>query len=246
MPRSSATRWRRRPRAWQAFDGHAFAEQVIRRRTSFLGLTTSELDQEPLQCLQLPIELGQVSPPYNEAKSRVDELRQGHRLEFRQEHGLRLTNIVKTEVSWSVGDTQGWFGRVTRRTSRRTVERETRTERRLSAGVIRRIAGLRSLEHLSLRTLDPEAVSALAELTSLKSLAFIVERPADLQWLPRLIRLTSLSVGGSGVRDLSPLAGLTRLTRLALSRSRRDDEVAKLQARLPGLDIELITPTGRR
>ena len=195
-------------RAWQAFDGCAFVEQVIRRRTSFLGLDPSELDEESLQFLQLLIELGQVPPPYDQAKERLDQFRRGHR--------LLLTKTVQTEAPSGASDTQTWFGWVTRRTPRGAVEGGTRTAPRLSTGVVHRIAGLRSLEHLSLPELDPEVISALAELTNLKSLAFIVERPPDLQWLPRLTGLTDLSLRGARVTDLTPLAGLTGLTRLSL------------------------------
>jgi hypothetical protein len=164
-------------RAWQGFDGHAFVEQVIRRRASFLGLNPSELDQEQFQCLQLLIELGEVPPPYDKAEEKLDT--------FRRMHSLQLRN--------------------------------TPTERRLPAGVIRRIAGLRSLEHLFLLTLDSEAVSALAQLTSLKNLTFTVERPSALQWLPQLTGLTRLTLSGTGVTDLTPLTGLTSLTRLSLN-----------------------------
>jgi hypothetical protein len=221
-------------RAWQAFNGHAFVEQVIRRRASFLGLNTSELDQEQFQCLQLLIELGQVSPPYDEVKKRLDT--------FRRDHQLQLTSAVQIEAAW---DGESYWFRVAFR-SHSFVNEMISPTARLSVGVIRRIAGLRSLEHLVLPELDPEAAPALAELTSLKSLALIAERLYDLNWLPRLTGLTTLALSCSRVTDLTPLARLTGLTTLWLSTStwmknvRTPDEIAKLKTRLPGLKVYFI------
>jgi hypothetical protein len=217
----------------RAFEGHAFVEQVIRRRSSFLALNTSELDQESFQCLQLLIELGPVPPPYDKAKEKLDT--------FRLAHDLHLTSTVQPEARWGVSDTRGSFGWVTLRTPRRAAKRNTLPECRLSAEVIRRVTGLRSLESLVLSTLAPDAVSVLAELTGLRTLAFTSEHPCDLQSLTRLTGLTRLELSGTGVIDLSPLAGLPGLINLELSHFQgTTDEVAKLNTRLSGLRVQLV------
>jgi hypothetical protein len=240
-------------RAWQAFDGQAFVEQVIRRRASFLGLNMSELDQEQLQCLQLLIELGQVSPPYDEVNKILDTFRRGHQLVLRS----------AVQIEAASDGVRNWFQQVSLQSLGFLYKGIIPTTRTLSAGVIRRIASLRSTEHLVLPNLHPEAAPALAELISLKSLAFSVERPADLQWLPRLTGLTTLVLSGTGVTDLTPLAQLTGLTTLMLSgigvtdltplaqltglialelrySQRTEDEVAQLKTHLPRLKVHFI------
>jgi hypothetical protein len=217
-------------RAWQAFDGQAFVDKVIKRRPSFLGLSTDDLDQEQLHCLQLLIELGQVPPPYNEAKERL--------VQFRQQHYLRLTDTDQSQIETYQVKEVNWF--LYRRVEY-VVERVAPTKRRLSTGDIRRIAALRSLERLALPDLDPDAVPMLGDLTSLKRLSFAVNRPCDLQWLPRLASLEEITLAGNGVRDLRVLAQCPALVAIHLQRcSTSSLEELPLGPQLKSLEVSYL------
>ena len=82
-------------------------------------------------------------------------------------------------------------------------------------------------------------LSPLARLTGLTSLSICNSGVSDLSPLAGLTNLQNLELIYTLVTDFSPLAGLTGLTTLVLEDARAiEDEVAKLRACLPGLQVQ--------
>jgi hypothetical protein len=102
------------------------------------------------------------------------------------------------------------------------------------------------IPRLSLEGTPVADLSPLAGLTNLQSLNLAYTSVVDLSPLARLANLQSLDLFHTLVVDLSPLAGLTNLRFLTLEKDVLgvfsgpriiDDEIAKLKARLPGLEV---------
>jgi hypothetical protein len=100
------------------------------------------------------------------------------------------------------------------------------------------LAGLTRLTMLSLGGTGITDLAPLAGLTGLNTLTLEDTPVVDLAPLAGLTGLNTLASEDTPVVDLTPLAGLTRLTTLALSGTGvTEDEIAKLEARLAGLNI---------
>jgi hypothetical protein len=96
---------------------------------------------------------------------------------------------------------------------------------------------LRDLHLLNTLVVD---LSPLAELTELTMLRLDKTRVVDLSPLAGLTKLRDLDLSDTPVVDLSPLARLTGLTTLRLHNTEViSDEVSKLKAHLPGLQVHV-------
>ena len=105
------------------------------------------------------------------------------------------------------------------------------------------LARLTNLQYVNLNHTLVTDLSPLAGLTNLRSIVLMSTPVTDLSPLAGLTNLRFLDLGHTSVSDLSPLAGLTNLQFLDLSSTPvTEDEVAKLKARLTGLEVRLSEP----